>query len=124
MSLQLTGKAKICKPKIFDNKVECGLQIGKKKSNGEWENQYYNARFVGKSVDIAKSLIKGDVVNITSGILESFKFTAGANIGRTSTLIVIFEFDITQKKIEIQSTEEKVCEDCHLPISQCECLPF
>ena len=82
--MNVTGKAKVYNFEHKGNYAKASLQVGKKNKDGEWENMWFNARFVGKSVPA--EMEKGQRINIISAVLESFKGDKG-----TFVTIIIFE---------------------------------
>jgi hypothetical protein len=114
--MNVTGKAKVYNFENKGNYAKASLQVGKKKPDGEWENMWFNAKFVGKNTP--DDIKKGEQINITSAILESFKGDKG-----TYVTVVIFEFE---SKGGVTPVDEiKDCPDCGLPVEQCDCsLPF
>jgi len=74
--------------------VEITLSEGEKQKDGTWKNYFWNGvRFVGSSVDDAKTLEKGDVIEIISGKITPFKSEKGNYFLNT----VVFEFDLMQR---------------------------
>lgn len=81
-----------------NRQVKASLQVGKKKPDGEWENQWHNIRFVGKCVDKAKTLAKGDAITINSAAYSATPYSK--NDGKKATFfeIICFDFERTEKK--------------------------
>jgi hypothetical protein len=88
--MNVTGKAKVFNFESKGSYAKASLQAGKKKADGEWENMWFNAKFVGKHTP--STIEKGQQINITSAALESFKGNNG-----TYVTIVIFEFALGSK---------------------------
>jgi hypothetical protein len=85
MSLYVTGNARVYQ---FSNKgsyATASLQVGKKKPDSEWENMWFNTKFVGKNTP--DNIEKGTKVELVKAILESNK----GKDGKTYTNIIIFE---------------------------------
>jgi len=85
--MNVTGKAKVYQFESKGNYAKASLQVGKKNKEGEWENMWFNARFVGKNTPA--EMEKGRQIDITKAALESFKGDKG-----TFVTVVIFEFDM------------------------------
>ena len=113
--MNITGKCRVYQFEHKGNYAKASLQVGKKKQDGEWENMWFNAKFVGKN--LPDNIEKGEQINITSAILESFKGDKG-----TYVTVVIFEHESMGNK-SFSPTDK--CPDCGMPIAECDCeLPF
>ena len=93
MSLQVTGKAGVYQIKKYDKFVTASLRTAKKDKDGEWQSEFYNAKFVGKCVEKALSLQDKDKVEIKSGILEQNEYN-----GKKYTNVVVFEFEMQESE--------------------------
>jgi hypothetical protein len=95
MSLQVTGKCRVYQFEDKTTYAKASLQVGKKKQDGEWENQWFNAKFVGRNKPTFMD--KGQTIEITSGILDSFKGDKG-----TFQTIIIFDYEAGQAPVQSQ----------------------
>lgn len=102
MSLNITGKARVYQYQNKGKYATASLQVGKKKQDGTWENQWFNAKFVKT---VPAEIEKGETINIVSGTLESNKTDKG-----TYTNVVIFEYaqDGYEPKYELKSTDDEL----------------
>lgn len=97
--MNITGKARVYNFENKGNYAKASLQVGKKKQDGEWENMWFNAKFVGKNAP--DEMEKGQQINITSAILESFKGDKG-----TYVTVVIFDFEGIVKADTYESVDD------------------
>ena len=110
--INVSGKCKVYKieHKGNYNFVTASLMSSKKLKDGEYENQWFNAKFVGKAFEPAKHLQDKAKIEIKSGVLESRKHE-----GKTYITIVVFEFD---------SEEQPMPEQGFTPVDDDEDIPF
>ena len=115
MSLNITGKAWVYNFEDKGNYAKASLSVGKKKQDGTWENMWFNCKFVGKNKP--DSIAKGEKIEITSAILESFKGEKGTYI-----TVVIFDFAYDG---EPKTDNTESCPVCGMSVDECNCeLPF
>ena len=69
MSFNITGRwIKIWKVEVKEKMVVCDVSTSDKQHDGTYKNSnYYGVKFVGKCFDDAKSLNKGDSIEIING---------------------------------------------------------
>lgn len=90
MAIKITAKfAKVWEAEIKERMVKLKLSTGDKKQDGTWENSSWNTIIVGKQLEEAKGIKKGDTIEIVSGKISNVynkeKQTSYLNL-------VIFEF--------------------------------
>ncbi len=49
MGLNVNGDTKVYNMKVFDKFISCSVMQSRKLQTGEWQNKFFNAKFVGKS---------------------------------------------------------------------------
>ena len=76
MAFNITGRfIKIWEVDVKEKMVLCDLSTSEKNKDGEWESSnYYKVKFVGKCFENAKSLKKGDTIEIISGKIGKRKY--------------------------------------------------
>ena len=88
--------AKYCRVWQVDTKgkyVSVDLSTSKKNQDGTYTNSSWKGvKFVGKSVDMARTLQKGDTVDIKSGMLGKREYQ-----GKWYDDIIVFEFELVRK---------------------------
>ena len=109
--------AKVWSVDIQDKYVKIDLSTTKKNQDGTYTNSSWKGvKFLGKSVDMARTLQKGDTVDIKSGILGKREYQ-----GKWYDDIVIFEAELVRKNEK--SSEEN--QGGFVPVDiESDMLPF
>ncbi|MEG2347243.1 MAG: hypothetical protein RSB50_06135 [Cetobacterium sp.] len=105
MAIKITAKfAKVWEAEIKERMVKLKLSTGDKKQDGTWENSNWNAIVVGKQLEEAKEIKKGDTIEIVSGKISNVynkeKQTNYLNM-------VIFEFVNGEKETKKETKKEE-----------------
>lgn len=98
---------KVWKVDVHDNYVKAQVSTSKKNKSGEYENSSWFATFLGKCVDKASTLSRGDMIKVVSGELN---VTKKDDKSYTNMLIWAFEdadFDGEKKSTPKKSTPKK-----------------
>ena len=76
MAFNITGRfIKIWEVDVKEKMVLCDLSTSEKNKDGEWEaSNYYKVKFVGKCFENAKTLKKGDTIEIINGKIGKRKY--------------------------------------------------
>jgi ribosomal protein L18 len=90
MSLNVSGSCQVYKVQDKGNYVTASLRTSKKDRDGEWQSEFYNAKFVGKDTASAAKLEDKEKITLNNAILESVK----GKDGKTYINVVVFEFTL------------------------------
>jgi hypothetical protein len=93
--LNVQGKVKVFAIDDENPKaVKCSIVFGtpNKKSEGEWDNSFFKAVFIGKASEIQKQLEDKDFIYITSGTVTNKNYTNKAGENRSFLQVQIFDF--------------------------------
>lgn len=90
--LNITGKGKIIKKEERGKTVTGRMAVGKKDQNGEWQDQFFNVKFVGKCAEFAQIMDSPKLIEIKSAVLESREYQTDSGEKKIWTEIIIFEF--------------------------------
>jgi single-stranded DNA-binding protein len=94
--LNINGVAKVCKLNEVTGKLISGtLYYGTKNKNGDWDNHFFNAKFVGKAIEglLTIPIKNKDEINIKTGILTTRTWKDKNGNDRTTTEITVFELE-------------------------------
>lgn len=113
--------AKYCKVwnvEVKDKMVLVDLSVSKKNQDGTYTNSNYKkCKFVGKHVDDARTLVKGDVINVTNGLIGKREYDK-----KYYDDVVIFGFEIEKK---VEAKEETYNADDFMEIDEdMDSIPF
>lgn len=105
MALKITAKfAKVWEAEVKERMVKLKLSTGDKKQDGTWENSSWNAIVVGKQLEEAKEIKKGDTIEIASGKISNV-YDKEKKV--TYYNVVIFEF-INGEGGKVEKPKERV----------------
>lgn len=90
------GYATVFRPKELPSgkAVACSLSTGDKQQDGTYKNSNWEAMFIGKCIDEAKTLQDRDRIKINSGKIENRPpYTDKDGVKRYGDRVVIFDFE-------------------------------
>lgn len=91
MSLQVQGKCQIYKVEDKGKFATGTLRTSKKDTEGNWQSEFFNAKFVGMAGATAKGLADKTKINIIEGALENREWQ-----GKHYISVVVFKYEVVE----------------------------